>query len=154
MIQYVKGDLFTTTDPVIAHGCNAQRVMGSGVARIVRETYPDVYEAYLAFIQNYHNYGSDPLGRINPVITAANPELTIINAITQNKFGGSGVRWVSYDAIDSCFNEIGLYMRMSGLANLSIPKIGAGLGGGDWDIIESIINAHTKDINVTVWTID
>ena len=32
MIQYKKGDLLSVTKGIIAHGCNAQGVMGSGVA--------------------------------------------------------------------------------------------------------------------------
>lgn len=32
-----------------------------------------------------------------------------------------------------------------------MPKIGAGLGGGNWEVIEAIINHRLKDHNVTVW---
>ena len=34
---------------------------------------------------------------------------------------------------------------------LAIPRIGSGLGGGSWPIIEEIINGVTPDIDVVVY---
>ncbi len=34
MITYVQGDALETNDPIIVHGCNAQGVMGKGIAKV------------------------------------------------------------------------------------------------------------------------
>ncbi len=36
MITYKQGDLMKASETYIAHGCNAQGVMGSGVAKAIR----------------------------------------------------------------------------------------------------------------------
>lgn len=53
-------------------------------------------------------------------------------------YGGSG-RYVNYAAIAKVFTEVFRQVRISKLP-VHFPKIGAGLGGGNWDIIEAIIN--------------
>jgi hypothetical protein len=45
-IIYKQGDLLDCIEKVIVHGCNAQGVMGSGVALAIRKKYPDAARAY------------------------------------------------------------------------------------------------------------
>lgn len=40
MIKHIKGDIFQSGADVILHQVNCQGVMGSGVAKQVREKYP------------------------------------------------------------------------------------------------------------------
>ena len=146
-LEYRKGDLFSVTEGIIAHGCNAQGVMGSGVARIVRERYPDVYTRYVS----YHNKYKLELGEVQVVQVYDYSCLYIANMITQ-EFYGRNKREVSYDAINECFAKL-MTRNMRGLT-INIPKIGAGLGGGDWNIIEAIIKSNLDnytDQKVVVW---
>ena len=54
-IEYRKGDLFQTEIKTIVHGCNAQGVMGSGVAKIIRDKYPKAYDRYVAEYKIYNH---------------------------------------------------------------------------------------------------
>jgi len=38
-----------------------------------------------------------------------------------------------------------------GKRKIGIPKIGSGLGGGDWDIIENIVNKVFVDTDIYVY---
>lgn len=38
--------------------------------------------------------------------------------------------------------------------SIHMPRIGAGLGGGDWSVIEKIINSVFKDTNIPVYVYD
>ena len=146
-LEYRKGDLFSVTEGIIAHGCNAQGVMGSGVARIVRDKYPTAYKLYL----HKHTTEGLTLGDVQ-VATVSESKLYIANMITQEFYGKSGKRFVSYDAVDDCFANL-MARNMRGLT-INIPKIGAGLGGGDWNIIEAIIKSNIDnytDQKVVVW---
>lgn len=150
MITYKKGDLFTTPDTYIVHGCNAEGVMGSGVAKIVKEKYPQAFQDYYEYCQlRDSNY---LLGFIKP---STQPDgKVIINAITQLGYGHRGGRFVSYDAVDDCMLAVQGFLKITQQptpSNISMPKIGAGLGGGNWDIIEQIIKSHLWMHNVTVW---
>ena len=70
-----RGNLFDNVEcGHIIHGCNAQGVMGSGVAAIIRAKYPMAYKTYI--------YQADTgyiLGEVIPAIVE--PNLMIINAI-------------------------------------------------------------------------
>ncbi len=143
------GNLLDVTSGHIVHGCNAQGVMGSGVALAVKKKYIDVYEDY----RKRHEKSGLELGAAYPVTIREN-ELVLWNAITQNLFG-LGVRQVSYDAIQTCFAHIndmvGQYEAYFP-AEIHIPAIGAGLGGGNWEIIREIIE-QTVTYPTTLWVL-
>jgi O-acetyl-ADP-ribose deacetylase (regulator of RNase III) len=142
-IIYVKGDLFSTKCKYIGHGCNAQGVMGSGVAKQVKEKYPKAYEKYMSIFKQ----GKLRLGDYHLALTGKDDQY-ILNMITQENYGVTpGKRYVSYDAIDSIFS------RLNDFEEIAIPKIGAGLGGGDWKVIEAIINSRTPNTKVYVYEI-
>jgi O-acetyl-ADP-ribose deacetylase (regulator of RNase III) len=146
MIEYRKGDLFSVQSGIIAHGCNNQGVMGSGVAAIVKRMYPLAFMHY----KNNHQNGFNALGQVDLVLVKDEPKLYIGNLITQELYGND-VRQVSYDAVDICFDA--LFMKADKQI-VNIPKIGAGLGGGDWNVIESIIKSKLKNYTkqkVVVW---
>lgn len=126
-IEYREGDLFSSAIPVIVHGCNTQGVMGSGVARIVREKFP---EAYLKYFQLFEERGLR-LGEIIPVM-CERPEGSklIINAMTQTLYGRDGGRYASYDAICDSTAKINKLCVNHKITTIAMPKIGAGLGGG------------------------
>lgn len=148
-IEYRKGDVFETEIKTILHGCNGQGVMGSGVARIVRERYPEAYNAYRDDRMYSYN-GEIPLG---VVITARSNGKLIVNAVTQQFYGSDGKRYVSYDAIAEVMQK--LDVSLAALWNvepiIAMPQIGAGLGGGDWNVIEAIIESELKNIQPVVY---
>lgn len=150
-IETKTGNLLHVTTGHIVHGCNAQGVMGSGVALAVKQTWPHVFEAYR---KEYEANGL-VLGRAYPI--AATPKITVWNAITQNLYG-KGTRMVSYDAVQTCFQAVNDWIELyqssvMAPAEVHIPFIGAGLGGGSWNIIKSIIE-DTMDYPITAWSID
>lgn len=139
-ITYINGDLFATGIEHIVHGCNAQGVMGSGVAKIIKEQYFDAYAFYAA---QYDQHGLK-LGDVQFV--PANGKV-IVNAITQDNFGRDGKRYVDYDAVAAAMKTINRLLTLSGYTQVAMPKIGAGYGGGDWDTIANII--ETEMVNVS-----
>lgn len=149
MITYKKGDLLLTTDKIIVHGCNCQGVMGAGVAKQIKEKYP---KAFLDYLEFFEFRGSFDLLGCNRISIQPDGKL-IINCFTQFEYGNAPKkRYVSYDAIDKCMSSISTFVVHDTYGkNISMPKIGAGFGGGEWSIIESIINFRLKDFNVTVW---
>lgn len=148
------GNLLHVTNGHIVHGCNAQGVMGSGVALGVKNMYPTVFVDY----ERIHKEHGLVLGVAYPV--AVDPGLVIWNAITQNLYG-KGTRMVSYDAIQTCFEQINWHLKEGGVNNepflqtpeIHIPLIGAARGGGNWEIIREIIE-QTVEFPVTLWLPD
>lgn len=130
MISCKIGNVLDVKSGIIVHGCNCQGVMGSGIAREIKERFPIVFETY----------HSRPLrmGKIIPVQLSETK--WIVNAMTQYGFG-HGKRQVDYDAVANVFEKVvELAKTLPVQLPILFPKIGAGLGGGDWEIIAKIID--------------
>lgn len=136
-IEYKVGDLLEAREPYIAQGCNAQGVMGSGVAKVWRKKWPDSYEDY----HNEFKTNGLFLGQVVFHHTSKFPQPVLCNCITQDFYGRDGGPYVSYDAVRSCMKEL---QKMAAGQAIAMPKIGAGLGGGDWNIISEIIEEEIK----------
>ena len=155
MIKYIKGDLFAESHKIIVHGVNCQGVMGSGIAKIIREKWPEVYDDYHQFCQLREPYRFLGLVRVS---ASNDNKVTILNCFTQLEYGKDGKRYMSYDAVDDCMKSIASNMVWKSwngtkISNdyIAMPKIGAGLGGGHWPVIEAIINHRLKDHKVKVY---
>ena len=142
-IIYKQGNLLECTEDVIVHGCNAQGKMGSGVAKAIREKYPEAYNAYKAEYDNHWLL-------VGEVIGAYSGDKLILNAITQTHYGRDKNRvYVDYDAVRTAFKFINEHCDYPSIA---MPKIGAGLANGDWNIIEKIIEEECINVQPVVYT--
>lgn len=147
-IKYVLGDLFASSENVLIHGCNSKGVMGSGVAKIIRDRFPQAFEAYR---DAYEINGFLELGN---VIWAETKGKLIGNAITQENFGRDPkVIYCDYDAIREAIKNVN--EKVKGLYNtVGMPMIGAGLANGSWDIISKIIEEESTDFIPVVYIVD
>ena len=145
-IIYKQGDLLSCTEPILLHGCNMQGVMGSGVAKAVRKKWPDTY----AFYRETFERGDLRLGDI---LIDFRDDKYVVHAITQEYYGRVvGTTYVSYDAIRKCCKRANDFFRaVPQMTSIAMPKIGAGLGGGDWNIISAIIEDEFKDVQPVVY---
>ena len=69
-----------------------------------------------------------------------NKRLVIVNAYTQYHWKGSGQK-ADYEAIRNCYKQI--KKQFFGM-HIAYPAIGAGLAGGDWEIIKQIIGEELE----------
>jgi len=143
MIIYKKGDVVKAAlnheFNVLVHGCNCYHTMGSGVAKQIKKEFPNAYA-----IDCTTPKGPEKLGDI----TIAHQHcVAIVNAYTQNFYGG-GKCHADYAAIRSCMRKI---KKNFGSLKIGMPKIGAGLAGGDWTTIEKIIEEELSGCDVTVY---
>jgi len=140
MITYVQGDLLQAPVDAIAHGCNCQKIFGAGVALQIARKWPEVVQAD----QDLASSAEERLGQIDVVKLEAPTSAIcwVINCYTQFNFG-AGVQ-VDYQALLRCVQRLGAYMAANGIS-VAIPKIGAGLAGGDWRTIEGVINSQLPE---------
>jgi O-acetyl-ADP-ribose deacetylase (regulator of RNase III) len=118
---------------VIVHGCNCQCVMAAGIAKQIAAWFPEAED------EDIRSDGPDrslKLGLISYVeVKRGLVQFTVVNAYTQLKYG-RGVQ-IDYGAIRSA---MGLVKHHFSGARIGYPKIGAGLGGGNWEKIARIID--------------
>lgn len=94
MINIVKGNLLEAIEDIIGHQVNCQGVMGSGVAKLLRENYSNLYPSYKQFCNNYNPH--ELLGKCHIVKTG--PKHTA-NLFGQLNYGRRKVRYTDYEAL-------------------------------------------------------
>ena len=125
MLLQSKGNLIDLAEAgqfdVIVHGCNCQNTMGSGIAREIRQRYPQAYTADCEAASNRKNlpgtYSGVKVGKF-----------WIINAYTQFHYLPRGKDHFEYAGFDNILNE--LYKEFP-KRRFGFPYIGMGLAGGD-----------------------
>ena len=143
MIHYRQGDLLTTNDEYIIHGVNCRGVMNAGLAKTIREKWPVVYCRYMEMIKRFNKDDVPDDERLSSfqIVEISDPRnrpTHVINFFSQTTYGHNG-RFVSYDALDEGLAALAVELRKRKVKSISIPKIGSGLGGGNWKVIEQII---------------
>lgn len=140
MIHYVKGNLLDSNCDYICHQVNCQGVMGSGIAKQIRERWPEVYDKY----RKEHEFWTQKIGRTRSplgnidIVRINNSNQRVINMYAQSNHGYDGKRYTSYDAFELALNLIRSYIP--GDVKIGFPKnIGCGLGGGNWKIVSTMI---------------
>lgn len=121
---------------IIVHGCNTFATMGAGIAVDIKENFPSAFYADKVFLTDKPN--KFKLGRISysRVRVADNKELIVVNAYTQYVPGPD----FRLPALVKALSEIQKRFAKKGeKLKIAFPKIGCGIGGGDWDIVKDVI---------------
>jgi O-acetyl-ADP-ribose deacetylase (regulator of RNase III) len=143
MIKYITANLIELAlkgeFDVIIHGCNCMCLMEKGMARQVATAFPaarkadretergDVYK-----LGTYSYYYDKAL------------RLKIVNLYTQYEPGCN----FEYAAFGLGIRNLAESMR--GDEKIGLPMIGAGLNGGEWNVIEKIIKEELGSFDVTI----
>lgn len=155
-IKYVKGD---ATKPIgkgqkiIVHVCNDIGAWGAGFVLALSKLWKEPEATYRA-LSNYI------LGDIH--LIRVEKDIFVCNLIGQEGTISRPVRIgkplppVRYVAIESGLKELATMLNMGDkpkLASVHMPMIGSGLAGGNWNIIERIIEETlcAEGISVTVY---
>lgn len=144
MIKYVQGDLFQAPEGLLAHGCNCSGGFGSGVAAGMAHNHRKARDAYL---EQHNTSGGWILGAVQFVRSG---NKWIANCATQQGYLPRGICHANYDAIKLSMTLVKQFAQKNGLT-IAIPKIGAGLAGGDWNIIEKILEEVFSDYDITIY---
>lgn len=150
-IIYKTGNLLDSQTNIIAHQVNCQGVMGSGVAKAVKDKFPQVFNAYVQFINSFPAV----LGQTQ--IVKVSDTQYIANLFGQYNYGDTGERFTSYDAIDIALSRLKYFMLENNLNSVSFPyKMSSDRGGADWDVILALINSSFKDTEITIeiWSLN
>lgn len=153
VIEYLKGD---ATKPVghghkiVAHVCNDEGKWGKGFVLSLRARWLEPEKAYRKWASAHdHTFC---LGQVQ--LVPVTPDITVANMV-----GQSGVRIVNgvppirYDAIRECLKRVADIAVQSD-ASIHMPRIGCGLAGGLWQLVEHIINEELCNKGIRVYVYD
>lgn len=158
MIKYIKGD---ATKPIgdgpkmIIHVCNNQGGWGRGFVLAISKKWKQPEKSYRELCKVI----DDPLGYVQKVKVEDN--LWVVNMIAQKGYGKNNKNKhrtsekdteipLQYNILEDCLKSVS-ELAKTFKCSIHMPKIGAGLAGGDWNKIEQIINKKLIGIDVYVY---
>lgn len=151
-ITYTKGDAtapLADGNKIIVHICNDVGGWGKGFVMALSKRWPEPEASYRQWYKTKENF---ELGQVQFVKIKEN--LWVANLIGQHKLNKdeNGHPPIRYEAIETGLHHVAAYAT-SIQASVHMPRIGCGLAGGSWDIIEPIISRTliNKETHVYVY---
>lgn len=157
-LTHVVGDIFKMTDvQVIGHQANCQNTFGSGIAKTIKELYPEAYEADTSA----YKLGTNKLGNFSVGDVKFDTRLNrhgtslcrVYNLYGQNlgtDYTKRLNRKTDYEALYSALEGMSSSLLQTAMdkmmfdfcrePTIAFPwKMGSDRGGGSWDIVERLI---------------
>lgn len=165
-IKYVKGD---ATQPqgdglkIIAHIVNDLGAWGNGFVVAISKRWKNPEASYREWHKNkdHNDFASGSIQLVQ-----VEPDIYIANMIAQHGLSryikngimddlDSEVPPIRYDALRESLKKVCALAKKHN-ASVHGPRFGSGLAGGDWRLVEQIINEEliAQDVEVTIYDLE
>ena len=150
MLFEINGDLINSDIDIIVHQTNCFKTMGAGIAKQIKEKYPEVYIADVRY--QTENGPMKIFGTINCIRLHDNR--ICINMYSQYRYGREK-RYTDYEKFALCLARIASGLKkMPKKMKVGFPYgIGCGNAGGNWEIIKQMLNQFSEMIQQDVYII-
>lgn len=152
MIKYKRGDLVKAAlsgeVDVLVHQCNCFNNMGKGIAPQIARAFPDAAKIDKETVKG----SKEKLGTYS--VSHVNKVCSVVNLYGQYGYWPQpeGRINTDYTALEKGLQLLGDVLRSKKPnARVGLPKIGCGLGGGDWVIVSELIERAFIDLDITVY---
>lgn len=150
-LKVIKGDVFKQGFDVVMHQANTFNKMGSGIAKFIRENYP---EAFYADSVYKIPLGEQRLGKFTWAWVDGG-RFRIFNLYGQLYYGYDGKRYTDYGALENAFRgALSMLSSERGFKDLKIGipyKIGCDRGGGDWNVVSEMVDKVSEDYGIDIF---
>ena len=142
-MKIIQGDIIAAFKAgeihVLVHQVNCQRVMGAGLAKQIKQAFPQHYTDYM---QTTPRLGGS-------VITCLpDGDIYVVGIYGQDRYG-KGLH-TNYQALADGLDKLvgGISPANIQRTRIGIPyKLGCGLAGGDWGVVQDIIESVEQRYN-------
>jgi len=154
-MEIVYGDVLDSTENIIVHQVNHMGVMGSGLAKKIKEKYPLVFARY-ANVCKTSDWRKIYLGGVTDFVEYARMDgvpYYIANLFGQKTYG-TGLQ-TDYAYLERGLQTVASFASRNSLS-VAIPfGLGCGLGGGDWNIVSGLIEKYfTNKIEYKIYKLE
>lgn len=132
--------LFHLVDYVI-NPVNLQGVMGAGIAKMIKDLHPDMFEDYHAACKDGRLTSHTPI-HVFPTSKSNGCNYDVINLMTKNHWMDDTE--LSY--IENSLKHLVNFLKDKPLANVATPMLGCGRGNREYDEVIPIISKHLDAI--------
>lgn len=145
-MKTIEKDILTVEEGIICSQVNCMGVMGSGLAKSIRDKWPKVYVEYKEYCDKFENKKYQLLGNILMVEVADN--LFVANLFGQYDYGLDG-RKTEYCAVNNALQELHAFISLNlhwKNTPVYIPyRMSSDRAGGDFNIILDIVEQYFPD---------
>jgi len=136
---------------VIVHVCNDVGGWGAGFVLALSRRWPEPQQHFEDWYARRAAAVDPPFALGQVQFVAVGDDLWVANLIGQRDIvARDGVPPVRYDAIEEGLRRVAAFAAEHD-ATVHMPRIGAGLAGGDWAKIEAVITRALAHASVTVY---
>jgi O-acetyl-ADP-ribose deacetylase (regulator of RNase III) len=147
-VHYLLGDATApkgTGSKIIAHVCNDIGAWGAGFVLAVSKRWPETRLAYL----KDRDAKQLQLGTVR--LVPVGNDIWVANMVAQRGIRvQDGVPPIRYDALAQCLRSVAAEAERL-KATIHMPRIGRGLAGGRWDLVEPLIHEACRNTEVFVY---
>lgn len=147
MLEFKIGNILDATENIICHQVNCQGVMGSGLAKQLRNRFPTLFSHY----KNYVDTHDKLLGDVD--LADVGTDKYVANLFGQNFYGTDKVQ-TDYISLCHALEKTMMFAEHQKYS-VAIPyKLGCGLAGGDWAIVMNMISdlaMKHRDVPVSIY---
>lgn len=147
-VIYREGDIFSTDAVAIGHGVNIVGYMASGIAPFFKQRYPTMYSAYHERCVTYKFQPGNIFVWLDPNKEA---QRYVYNISSQDKPGANArLIWLE-QGVEKALADADL----RGIDRIALPRIGAGIGGLEWDDVRATLESAAAKYNcdIELWTL-
>lgn len=144
MIIFTKGDMFETPANIRVNTINCVGVMGAGVALAFKTKYPAMFKDYKKECQ---------AGNLKPGKLFVWKNLfgeTIVNLPTKRHWNEPSI----YEDIESGLIALHKFLSKEGNVKVTLPALGCGHGGLNWDEVSKSIVKYLGDLEATIYVFE
>ena len=150
MIEFVDGNFFDYEADIRVNTVNCVGVMGAGVALAFKNKYPTMFKEYVSQCKKGMIKPGQP--KVWQEGSMFEKGVTIINFPTKNHWKNTS----EYQYIEDGLKWLRDYLFAIENATVTLPALGCGHGGLDWDKVRNLIKQYLKDVpgNILVFSPD
>jgi O-acetyl-ADP-ribose deacetylase (regulator of RNase III) len=140
MIEFVDGDMFATEADIRVNTVNCVGAMGAGIALAFKRRNPEMFKAYQADCR---------LGKVRPGEMHVWKSLTgewIVNFPTKLDWRDPS----RYEYVESGLVALREYLLRQGPVSVTLPALGCGNGGLDWQRVSVMIESALSGLDAHV----
>ncbi len=152
IIRYLKGDAAEprgTGKKILLQLVNDKAITwGAGFARSLRQKWPSAQREFSQWAMSGRR--ELKLGAVH--VAAVRDDLLLVSLVAQKGYGETDRPRIRYSALEQCLASVADLAKRESLS-VHMPRIGTGLAGGSWAVVEEIIlqTLGAKSIDVTVY---
>lgn len=150
-IPIIKANILQTDADFLLHGCNCQASMSGGLARFIAEKWPVVEiedETVFNYLPVSEMIGSYSTAQVH---SDSGKLITVVNLYTQIN-PGPDFRISAMEKSITSF--LAATHHVTDESTFALPKIGCGIGGGNWDEVYPLLCKLFEGRKATIYTVD